>query len=641
MGTPVQSLISDPQFQSLSPEGKRTALRGVGGADFASISDNGVDQFITGMAARNLLARQPGAMQLRQGVPGGGPGSPIVNAENFIPPPPETAGHKAAGVLREGTLGLTSGLSGLPETQTPISSAVEGIAAPPSTGDIVGSSLLGPAYGAVKGIAQSLYGAGKEVYQGARGGSAEQVAHGVGSLAGQGLQLEMGREAGPAVGEDIAAKNITKGTEKVGQGLGIPTSKEALAVAGKGAPEELSAARDLDIAKKDLAQIARKSPITAKGSAGAFAHGKAILDYAANLWETEHAPPIARNVNTVIDSQALAQDAKKVLTPEAIASDPANAPVAKRLNNWIDMTVAQPRTLGSADKLLRELNADIEAASASATKPYGQLQMRVKQAVVEGLRKQIEATLTGAGESGVAEVNQRYGALKNLAGRAIDQGLAEARAEGRTSVIPPWVHAYNFVHPTAGGVATSVGAGIHPSGMSIFKPTPSKMLSKGMKRLGSSNLEAPPQSVAPPPSTAIPAPPQYSTPAGPQEQFPYAPAAPIPAPPAQPGFSPVQPPTPGTTGWNDAEAPVKQGAEQRNLWGRPVSTGSTETTPGGMITSAPPSGLVKQEFGKIGLSDLVTPQQSTTLETLMRGPRWKDMDRADRVAAVRDVLSRK
>ena len=86
---------------------------------------------------------------------------------------------------------------------------------------------------------------------------------------------------------------------------------------------------------------------------------------------------------------------------------------------------------------------------------------------------------------------------------------------------------------------------------------------------------------------------------------------------------------------------MKQGAEQRNLWGRPVSTGSTETTPGGMITSSPPAGLVKQEFGKIGLSDLVTPRQSTTLETLMRGPRWRDMDRAERIAAVRDILSRK
>ena len=126
----------------------------------------------------------------------------------------------------------------------------------------------------------------------------------------------------------------------------------------------------------------------------------------------------------------------------------------------------------------------------------------------------------------------------------------------------------------------------------------------------------------------------------PPAEVPYQ-AQPIPAPPSAPGFAPTQPPTPGSTGWSAATPPVKQSPEARNLWGRPVATGSTETTPGGMITSAPPSGFVKQEFGKLGLADLVTPRQSTTLETLMRGPRWKDMDRGERIAAVRDILSRK
>lgn len=54
--------------------------------------------------------------------------------------------------------------------------------------------------------------------------------------------------------------------------------------------------------------------------------------------------------------------------------------------------------------------------------------------------------------------------------------------------------------------------------------------------------------------------------------------------------------------------------------------------------AAPATGTVKAEMGKLKLFDLVTPRQQTTLETLMRGPRWKSMDAADRGAAIKAVL---
>src|SRR5271168_3945896 len=49
MGSPVQALLQDPQFQALSPDGQRKAVRGVGGSDFASISDLGIDKFMNGV----------------------------------------------------------------------------------------------------------------------------------------------------------------------------------------------------------------------------------------------------------------------------------------------------------------------------------------------------------------------------------------------------------------------------------------------------------------------------------------------------------------------------------------------------------------------------------------------------------------
>lgn len=57
--------------------------------------------------------------------------------------------------------------------------------------------------------------------------------------------------------------------------------------------------------------------------------------------------------------------------------------------------------------------------------------------------------------------------------------------------------------------------------------------------------------------------------------------------------------------------------------------------------AAPASGQVKSEMGKLHLYDLVTPRQQTTLETMIRGPRWKDMEAVDRAAAIRAVLAGK
>lgn len=54
--------------------------------------------------------------------------------------------------------------------------------------------------------------------------------------------------------------------------------------------------------------------------------------------------------------------------------------------------------------------------------------------------------------------------------------------------------------------------------------------------------------------------------------------------------------------------------------------------------AAPATGTVKAEMGKLKLFDLVTPRQQTTLETLMRGPRWRDMEAVDRSAAIKAVL---
>lgn len=58
------------------------------------------------------------------------------------------------------------------------------------------------------------------------------------------------------------------------------------------------------------------------------------------------------------------------------------------------------------------------------------------------------------------------------------------------------------------------------------------------------------------------------------------------------------------------------------------------------ISTIPAIGLVGAEFKKLGLYDLITPREQTTLDTMMNGPRWKDMDPEEKVSAVREILAR-
>ena len=63
--------------------------------------------------------------------------------------------------------------------------------------------------------------------------------------------------------------------------------------------------------------------------------------------------------------------------------------------------------------------------------------------------------------------------------------------------------------------------------------------------------------------------------------------------------------------------------------------------PGSAKTLLPAVGIVGQEFNKLGMQDQqVNPRQQTTLETMMHGPRWKDLDPEEKVEHVKDILGR-
>jgi hypothetical protein len=418
--------------------------------------------------------------QLREAMKAGYQTTPKTQFEQAHPPSSTTSK-----VVREGTLGLLSGASGMPETEHPVRDMLRG--GPPSKWQ-----MLDPTGGAITtsvGAARRAYGAGKEAVHGAFHGDPEEMAHGAGSLVGQATQFAGAKEAPEATIENpmerLRGRNVRIGTEKVGAALKVPTSEEAIAASqgGKARSLGLDEARGLSIARDDLAKMEREHPVTAKSADGMYARAKNTFDYARDLWQQSHKQQIARHAMMPMDPKSLLDAGQKVLTPEAVENNPQEARAAQR---WLQ-GIAKNRTLASMDELLRYINDDIDKPG--AVDKYGNLGLQTKVAVAKHIRADIDNGLEAAGEVGVRDTNKRYAALQTVGARMIKEAIAEDVKGAREGKFPPWLHAYTFLHPSLESILT-VGAGVNPA--RLFRPSPSKLLAKGMTRLAKSDLEPPP-----------------------------------------------------------------------------------------------------------------------------------------------------
>jgi len=307
----------------------------------------------------------------------------------------------------------------------------------------------------------------------------------------------------------IEPRNVRIGTEKVGAALKVPTSEEAIAASqgSKARTLGLDEARDLSIARDDLAEIERTRPVTTKGANGMYARAKNTFDYARDLWQQSHKKQIGRHAMMPMDPKSLIDVGEKVLTPEAVENNPTEARAARR---WLQ-GIAKKRTMASMDELLRYINDDIDRPD--AFDKYGNLGLQTKVAVAKQIREDIDNGLEAAGEIGVRDTNKRYAALQTVGARMIKEAIAEDVKGAREGKFPPWLHAYTFLHPSLESIL-SVGAGINPARM--FHPSSSKMLAKGMTRLAKSDLAPPkiktPAYVGKSPIALLPAPGETHTP---------------------------------------------------------------------------------------------------------------------------------
>lgn len=257
--------------------------------------------------------------------------------------------------------------------------------------------------------------------------------------------------------------------------------------AGKGGSRAAQMKSDIHVATADLAEIEKEAPAKVmailkrgKGAENFHELAEKIDTHQEKMWEEGHKPGITRHAEAPIDHNAVANAGRSVLTAEATDAAPQEAAAAQ---SWLE-GIAKERGLKSADSLVREINDDLKGKGADTR--YGPLQVRVRQAVVKALRNEVERVLTDSGEKGVKAVNRRWGALENIKSRLQERAVQEAQREAKQGPVPDWVHLYSFMHPDMG---LSVGAGVAAG--KLLRPNPATQLTKGMRQLGRTSLEAP------------------------------------------------------------------------------------------------------------------------------------------------------
>lgn len=351
-------------------------------------------------------------------------------------------------------------------------------------------SAMGKAYfGMAPFIGEPIVKMGEDLYHG-QGGAA--LGGALGAL-GQAALAYAGTKGKPTP---------EAGLTRIGKGTGIPYTPEAVSAsvhAGMlepSAKEAINAARDLDIAKADLAEIARK-PVKVKGAGGTYTRLLNVMNYADNLWEKAHNEPIARRANMPFDTKGVLEDVAPVLSDVAAQNAPAEA---KAAGTWLQGNfTGPPKTIGEVDALLREVRADLKSPSAQTA--YAPLMYRVKSAVADSLVKRLDEHLEALGETGVRDSNRRYGALRTVARNMADSAVSEARQSGGKNWFQRAMHIYTYLNPLSG---TPPHMGISALPGRSFTP-PSTHIAAGFKILANSELKAP--AIVPPTTPAMATPP--------------------------------------------------------------------------------------------------------------------------------------
>lgn len=454
--------------------------------------------------------------------------------------------------------------------------------------------------------------------------------------------------------------------------------ENAVAPGGLKAADQAAMRSDWQRARKYIGKQTETAPVP-KGE-GAAIRSAAVTRKAANqLWDTHVAPVIDKFGGESASTSDIAQ---------AIRDTPSDI---DKLKPGVMNQVGKLADLFDRDMSIKEMNAKVTELNAdkSVTKFFDMSGADRAQAIaadpslhgkvtaLNGLREKMFDTISSkwSDEGGALfrEARKDYGALRN-----VEESFREAKVPTPKSLV---TRIANTARVTL-SPRTATEYLRSPISTVFDTNNPNRLAAKAVNLAGKVG-----EPIPPPPGLPL-----YSRPAGPAAAQALPPMTAegvrIPAPPPAQvgglppaGFPAPQPlPDPYASGadpaamWGThravpistseglygeaAAADVRRrdmgaqgnlaprrsfgpGGASRNIIGSGTNIGKIPAPPTRVspIASNPARGIVGNEFRKLKLTDLVTSRQQSTLETLLRGPRYKSLDEVDKAAAIRAVLT--
>lgn len=266
------------------------------------------------------------------------------------------------------------------------------------------------AKGYVRGAYSAIPLVGPLLSKGSDEFSSGNVAGGSGTMASVFAPAAIGK-FGPSA-FDAARPMVNSAAKTVGASMGVGLTPEQLLTKGisprasqLGFKEALpKALQDLRAYDQEVAPIKSVSDLN-----------DAIPEMQKKIWSTEVEPALKRQASKPVNMEPTAQAVRHQVSPEMEEFD---AGAAKDLNGLADK-LGKARDVESANRLLKYVNGKLDSyfakyPSAQRSDLLNNPETAGWEAARRSLRGQFLDTLEQAGEEGVRDARQRYGALSDI-----------------------------------------------------------------------------------------------------------------------------------------------------------------------------------------------------------------------------------
>jgi hypothetical protein len=225
---------------------------------------------------------------------------------------------------------------------------------------------------------------------------------------------------GAALGS-AAAETVGAVVKPVAKAVGLATTaEEDITRAAQPGKRNYRFLKDWSLAKDRIAnEVEEGGKFKDMGEAA-----DRIRDVRQNLWKDEIAPKIAVHANETFDTAPIANKVRNSISPQMLTHAPEEAKIMQQFAD--KYTSGTPnftgaRSVADAEKDLEFFNAELEKEGywkktpqerASLQKVDGKIASRA--AAVDALRTGLYDHLEAAGETGIKDLKQTYGAIKNV-----------------------------------------------------------------------------------------------------------------------------------------------------------------------------------------------------------------------------------